>query len=146
MRWSISLRPVRHMPTLSHISQKNNKSLQLTLALYYLPIVLSITTKHNFICFNVWSPDWKILQNVACRTGHPSTESPLSIYFKNMIIDKHNFCWGRSHLQKHIIRILKHIHKNDFCGGHLGAPIAPPPLSAPCSYAPGLYTGLSEFW
>ena len=73
MRWSISMRPVRHMGTLSCILQKNNKSLQLTVALYYLPIILSITTKHNFIPFYVWSPDWKMLQNVACRTGHSST-------------------------------------------------------------------------
>ena len=54
MRWSISLRPVQHITTLSCISQKNDISLQLTIVLYYLPIVLSITTKHNFIPFYVY--------------------------------------------------------------------------------------------
>ena len=39
------------------ISKKNNKSLQLPIALYYLPIVLRIKTKHNFIPFYLWSPD-----------------------------------------------------------------------------------------
>ena len=48
----------------------------LTIASYYLSIVLSITTKHNFIPFFLWSPDWKMLQNVVCRTGHSLTESP----------------------------------------------------------------------
>ena len=63
--WRVSLRPVRHMTIFSstwHIPQKRIKSLQLTIALYYHPIVLSITTKHNFIPFFVWSPNW---ENVA---------------------------------------------------------------------------------
>ena len=51
MTWRIFLRPVRHMTTFSSIPQKRTKPLQLTITLYYLPIVLSITTKHNFIPF-----------------------------------------------------------------------------------------------
>ena len=68
MWWRISLRPERHMAHFSCISQKKNKSLQLTIALYYLSIVLSTTTKQNFIPFYVWSPDLKMLQNFVCRT------------------------------------------------------------------------------
>ena len=41
-----------------------------------LSIVLSITTKHNFIPILVWTPDWKMLQNFECCTGHSLTESP----------------------------------------------------------------------
>ena len=33
---------------------KKNISFQLTIALYYLPIVLSNATEYNFIPFNVW--------------------------------------------------------------------------------------------
>ena len=39
MAWRISLHPLLHMTNFSSISQKKNKSLQLTIALYYLPIV-----------------------------------------------------------------------------------------------------------
>ena len=56
------------MTILPSISQKKNKSLQLTTALYYLPIVLRMKTKHKFIPFKLWSPDWKVLQNFVCRT------------------------------------------------------------------------------
>ena len=59
--------------------QKRTKSLLLTIASYYLPIVLSITTKHTFIPFCVWSPNWKMLQNFVCRTGHFLTESPCTV-------------------------------------------------------------------
>ena len=51
MAWRISLRPLLHMTNFSSISQKKNKSLQLTIAWYYLPIVFSMTTKHNFHSF-----------------------------------------------------------------------------------------------
>ena len=43
-------------------SQKKNKSLQLTIALFYLPMVLSMATKQNLIPSYVWSRDWKMLQ------------------------------------------------------------------------------------
>ena len=36
--------------------------------LYCFPIVLSIMTKHNFILFHTWSPDWKMLGNFVCPT------------------------------------------------------------------------------
>ena len=81
MAWRISSRPVRHMIFFSSISQKENKSIQLTTALYLPPIVLRMTTKHNLIPFYVWSPDWKMLQNCICRTGHSSTESPFASLF-----------------------------------------------------------------
>ena len=63
-----------------YFTEKINKSLQLTIALYYLPIQLSMTTIYNFIPFYArsdhWSPDWKMLPNLVCRTGHSSRESP----------------------------------------------------------------------
>ena len=66
--WRSSMRPVRHFMTiLWSISQEKNESLQLTIASYYLPIVPTTTMKHNFIPFYVWSPDWKMLQNVVVR-------------------------------------------------------------------------------
>ena len=37
--------------------------------LLYLPIVLSITTNHNFIPFFVWTPDWQMLHNFVCHMG-----------------------------------------------------------------------------
>ena len=51
MTWRVSLRPIGHMTVFSSIPQKRTKSLQLTIALYCLPIVFSITTKHYFIPF-----------------------------------------------------------------------------------------------
>ena len=74
------------MTFFSCIPQKRTKSLQLTIALYYLPIVLSITTKHNIIPFFVWSPDWEMLQNCICRTGHSLTESPITVMIMMMLM------------------------------------------------------------
>ena len=67
-----------HINFFFSISQQRNKSLQVTITLYFLPIVLRTTTKHTFIPFYVWSPDWKMMQNCVCRMGHSSTESPKS--------------------------------------------------------------------
>ena len=64
------------MTVSSSLLQKENKSLHLTIALYYLHIVLSMATKHNFLPFYVGSPDCKMLQNWVCSMGHSSTESP----------------------------------------------------------------------
>ena len=77
MAWRIYLHPIWQLfLSLIAISQRKNKSLQLTSALYYLFIVLSNTMKHNSTYFYVWSTDWKMLQNCVCRTGHSSTECP----------------------------------------------------------------------
>ena len=78
MAWRLFLHPIWHTTNfIIYFTQKKNKSLRLTIALYYLPIVLNnnMTTKHNFYVY-VWSPDWKTLQHFVCRTGHSSTESP----------------------------------------------------------------------
>ena len=45
-----------------------------TLILPNLSIVLRMTTKHKFIPFYVWSPDWKMLQNCVFRLGHASLQ------------------------------------------------------------------------
>ena len=59
----LSLCPVWHMTIYLPSSRKKNVSLQLTIALSYLPIVLINTTGYNFIPFNAWWPDWKMLAN-----------------------------------------------------------------------------------
>ena len=53
----------------------------ITPAICYLPIVLSNTTRYNFIPFNVWWPDWKMFAKLwFCRTGHPHGIAPMRIY------------------------------------------------------------------
>ena len=78
--WRISLRPVQHNDNFFfHLQYSTEKeSVQLTIALYFLPIVLStcMTAIDNFIPFYVWSPDWKVWQNFVCCTGHSRTDSP----------------------------------------------------------------------
>ena len=74
--WRISLRPVRHTKIYLSSSQKINISLQLTIALCYLPIVLRNTTRYNFIPFNVWWLDWFFLQNCGYVVQDIPTESP----------------------------------------------------------------------
>ena len=52
------------------------KSFQLTIALYYLPKVLSMTTKHKCNSTPSFSARSKMLQNLVCHTGHSNIESP----------------------------------------------------------------------
>ena len=78
MTWRASLRPVQHMTIFSFILQKRTESFQLTIALYYLPIVLSITRKYKS---SFLLPDWKMLQNFVCGTGHSLTESPFCGFY-----------------------------------------------------------------
>ena len=50
----------------------------LTIALYFLQIVLSNTTKYNFIPFHVWRPDWqKCLQNFVISYGTSPRNRPI---------------------------------------------------------------------
>ena len=92
------------------IPLKRTKSVQLTCSMLppiVLNIVLSITTKHNFIPIFVWTPDWKMLQNFECRTGHSLTESPPGPLEQGVL---HSWEFFRGKLMnppKHLQRVLK---------------------------------------
>ena len=76
--WRISLRPVQFvilMQPFLYLYHSTWLLLGFNLNLYYLPIVLSNTTKYNFIPFNVWWPDWKLLAKFCYVVWDMSTES-----------------------------------------------------------------------